>query len=126
MGDRGVDQRLLNLWPSIYDPWIDIKKVGEPLAIYFVHVHFLERESSVIMFSFQGTHHLENIKHPYVDTELIGGYFAPMLPTAPNSEYINSGHLEQISPICQFTRFSLLEKNWDLEETVPLTGTKIS
>lgn len=51
------------------------------------------------MFSFQGTHHLENIKHPYVDTELIGGYFAPMLPTAPNSEYINSGHLEQISPM---------------------------
>lgn len=44
------------------------------------------------MFSIQGIHDLENIKHPYVDKET-DGYFAPMLPTAPNSVCINSSHL---------------------------------
>lgn len=45
-------------------PWIDIKRVCESLQIYFMLVHFLGGESSVIiMFFIQGVHDLEKIKY---------------------------------------------------------------
>lgn len=58
MGDRYRSKVIY-----IYDLWIDIKMVDEPLEIYFVHVHFLKRNASVIMFSMQRVRDLEKIKH---------------------------------------------------------------